>query len=398
MGQKCGVDFEGQPDLVLAAEHALKPALCEWTEGRLNAFADCDDILSISRAINLGNPRAPRRPNGMEDRVAWYARVRPLIDCVEFAAGAGELAQQAVAVHPRTPEEDVAVQNVAAIVGDRILRFGDRGSDVRAVQRALARLGYGLSGTGNYGANTQAAVADFQAKHGLELDAEVGPETAKAIDAAVSSAGKSADRAAARLPLSEPPRPAEPAPIKTFAPASVSQTLAGRVGDRILRTGDAGDLVRAIQVALTKLGYDLKGTGNYGPNTQSAVADFQARHGLEVDGEVGAETAQAIDAVLSSVSAASKSADAADCDSTPRTGEAGNTTPAPFAWVPRAIQARCAAWRSLPADWRRRQLRAHISARARQARLRSQGHRHLWGRDRYGRHSFPAESRPRGRR
>jgi uncharacterized protein (TIGR02594 family) len=312
MGQKCGVDFEGQPDLVLAAEHALKPALCEWTEGRLNAFADCDDILSISRAINLGNPRAPRRPNGMEDRAAWYARVRPLIDCVEFAAGASELAQQAVAVHPRTPDEDVAEQNVAAIVADRILRFGDRGSDVRAVQRALARLGYGLSGTGNYGANTQAAVADFQAKHGLELDAEVGPETAKAIDAVVSSAGKSADRAAARLPLSEPPRPAEPAPIKTFAPASVSQTLAGRVGDRILRTGDAGDLVRAIQVALTKLGYDLKGTGNYGPNTQSAVADFQARHGLEVDGEVGAETAQAIDAVLSSVSAASKSADAAD--------------------------------------------------------------------------------------
>ncbi len=65
MGQKCGVDFEGQPDLVLAPEHALKPALCEWTDARLNAFADCDDILSISRAINMGNPRAPRLPNGM---------------------------------------------------------------------------------------------------------------------------------------------------------------------------------------------------------------------------------------------------------------------------------------------------------------------------------------------
>ena len=100
MGQKCGVDFEGHPDFVLAAEHALKPALCEWTEGRLNAFADCDDILSISRAINLGNPRAPRRPNGMEDRVAWYARLRPLIERVEFAAGAGDLAPQAVPVHP----------------------------------------------------------------------------------------------------------------------------------------------------------------------------------------------------------------------------------------------------------------------------------------------------------
>ena len=273
MGQKCGVDFEGQPDLVLAAEHALKPALCEWTEGRLNAFADCDDILSISRAINLGNPRVPRRPNGMEDRAAWYARVRPLIDCVEFAAGASELAQQAVAVHPRTPEEDVVEQSVAAIVADRILRFGDRGSDVRAVQRALARLGYGLSGTGNYGANTQAAVADFQAKHGLELDAEVGPETAKAIDAVVASAGKLGDGTATPLSLPEPPRPSEPPPIERSGPASASQTLAASVGDRILRTGDAGDLMRAIQFALTKLGYDLKGTGNYGARTQSAVAD-----------------------------------------------------------------------------------------------------------------------------
>ena len=62
MGQKCGVDFEGQPDLVLAAEHALKPALGEWTEAKLNAFADCNDILSISRAINFGNPRVPRTP------------------------------------------------------------------------------------------------------------------------------------------------------------------------------------------------------------------------------------------------------------------------------------------------------------------------------------------------
>ena len=315
MGQKCGVDFEGHPDFVLAAEHALKPALCEWTEGRLNAFADCDDILSISRAINLGNPRAPRRPNGMEDRVAWYARLRPLIERVEFAAGAGDLAPQAVPVHPLSPEEDVAEQSIAAIVADRILRFGDRGSAIQAVQRALARLGYGLSGTGNYGANTQAAVADFQARHGLELDGEVGAETAKAIDAVLASGGapgKPADGAMAPLSLPEPPRPPEPHPIETSARSPASQTLAARVGDPILRTGDAGDLVRAVQFALKQLGYDLKGTGNYGPNTQSAVADFQARHALEVDGEVGAETAKAIDAVLASGGAPGKPADAAD--------------------------------------------------------------------------------------
>ena len=202
MGQKCGVDFEGQPDLVLAAEHALKPALCEWTEARLNAFADCDDILSISRAINLGNPRVPRRPNGMEDRVAWYARVRQLIDRVDFVAAAGELAPQTVRMQPLPSEEDVA-QSIVAIVGDQILRFGDRGSEVQAVQRALAHLGYGLSGSGNYGANTQAAVADFQARHGLEVDAEVGAQTARAIDAALTSAheaGKPVDGAATLRP------------------------------------------------------------------------------------------------------------------------------------------------------------------------------------------------------
>ena len=137
MGQKCGVDFEGQPDLVLAAEHALKPALCEWTEARLNAFADCDDILSISRAINLGNPRVPRRPNGMEDRVARYARVRQLIDRVDFDAAAGKLAPQTVRMQPLPPEEDVA-QSIVAIVGDQnsaFWRSGQRGAGRSACAR-----------------------------------------------------------------------------------------------------------------------------------------------------------------------------------------------------------------------------------------------------------------------
>jgi uncharacterized protein (TIGR02594 family) len=319
MGEKCGVDFEGEPHLVLSAEHALKPALCEWTEGRLNAFADCDDILSISRAINLGNPHAPRTPNGMEKRVAWYARLHSLIDRVEFAATAGELAPQAILVPPRPAEADLAEQSVAAIIANRILRFGDRGSDVQAIQRALARLGYGLSGTGNYGANTSAAVADFQAGRGLEVDGEVGPETPKLIDAALASAGevpKPADGAAPPPRPPEPPQPPAPPMTESHAVASVSGTLAASVGDRILRMGDAGDLVRAIQLALAKLGYDLKGSGNYGPNTQSAVADFQARHGLEVDGEVGSETAKAIDAVLASAGAAGKPAHSAEA---PRT-------------------------------------------------------------------------------
>lgn len=80
MGQKCGVDFEGHPEYVLSAEHALKPALAEWTEGNLNAAADVDNILVITKRINGGS-------NGFDDRRDWLNRIKPLIPRVDLAAG-----------------------------------------------------------------------------------------------------------------------------------------------------------------------------------------------------------------------------------------------------------------------------------------------------------------------
>jgi putative chitinase len=79
MGQKCGVDFEKHPELVYSAEHALKPALTEWTEGNCNAMADAYDLRGITRRINGGY-------NGLEDRVRWFQKLRPMIDSVEFRA------------------------------------------------------------------------------------------------------------------------------------------------------------------------------------------------------------------------------------------------------------------------------------------------------------------------
>ena len=72
MGQKCGVDFEAHPELVLSAEHALKPALAEWTEGDLNAAAGRDDIVAITRKINGGL-------NGLASRRAWLAKIKRAI-------------------------------------------------------------------------------------------------------------------------------------------------------------------------------------------------------------------------------------------------------------------------------------------------------------------------------
>lgn len=70
MSQECGVDFEAHPGLVLSAEHALKPALAEWTDGNLNAAADRDNIITITRRIN-----GPGM-NGLADRKQWLVKMK----------------------------------------------------------------------------------------------------------------------------------------------------------------------------------------------------------------------------------------------------------------------------------------------------------------------------------
>jgi len=72
MGQACGVDFEGNPNLVTAPEHALKPAFQEWSDGNLNAAADANDIVRITRVINGGL-------NGLDGRKAFFAQLLPLL-------------------------------------------------------------------------------------------------------------------------------------------------------------------------------------------------------------------------------------------------------------------------------------------------------------------------------
>jgi uncharacterized protein (TIGR02594 family) len=192
IGTTCGVDFEHQPELLLSAEHALKPALAEWTSGNLNVFADNNDFLAISKAINLGNPRAKGTPNGLSSRADWLARIRPLIDVVEFKI------DDVVSVSDtadRKPPPAVTPQpagagsgGLAAEFGGKLLKQGDEGDLVRAMQLALAKLGYPLKGTGHFGGATDAAVTDFQQRHQLEVDGIVGPETARAIDQAIGGA------------------------------------------------------------------------------------------------------------------------------------------------------------------------------------------------------------------
>jgi len=62
-----------------------------------------------------------------------------------------------------------------------------------------------------------------------------------------------------------------------------------------LRRGSQGDEVADLQMLLdSKFGYDLEVDGNFGKATETAVKDFQKKHGLTADGVVGPKTWKAL--------------------------------------------------------------------------------------------------------
>ena len=75
-------------------------------------------------------------------------------------------------------------------LGDRILRNGDRGEDVREMQEGLVALGYDLGRygvDGDFGDATEMAVKEFQRDHGLEPDGEFGPRSLAALNDALDA-------------------------------------------------------------------------------------------------------------------------------------------------------------------------------------------------------------------
>lgn len=74
--------------------------------------------------------------------------------------------------------------------------------------------------------------------------------------------------------------------------------------ERILTKGCKGEDVKAVQEDLITLGYDLGpygADGDFGGLTDKAVREFQSAHKLTVDGAVGPQTLQAIEAAIQSL-------------------------------------------------------------------------------------------------
>ena len=82
-------------------------------------------------------------------------------------------------------------------LGDRILKKGMSGGDVKAMQGALIALGYdcGKYGAdGDFGAATEKAVKAFQQDHGLTVDGQFGPKSLEALNHATPDDGEAVER------------------------------------------------------------------------------------------------------------------------------------------------------------------------------------------------------------
>lgn len=152
-----------------------------------------------------------------------------------------------VAPPPSTP----SVTPSPSIPNWPLVRQGEQGPIVFAIQYLLKFYGHNLTVDGSFGPATRSAVITFQTSKGLAADGIVGPNTWSAL-----------------------------------------------IQGATIRLNSTGDDVRAVQHLLkTKFGHDLNVDGIFGPKTESAVKEFQSAHHLAADGIVGPLTWQSLVAI-----------------------------------------------------------------------------------------------------
>jgi peptidoglycan hydrolase-like protein with peptidoglycan-binding domain len=172
----------------------------------------------------------------------------------------------------------VAKRSAGTHLGDRALRAGASGSDVRELQKALRRAGFHVKIDGQFGPSTVRAVKRFQRAAQLTPSGTVGRKTVAALKAAASGAAADVSNGG----------------------TSASARARGRgraksLGDRVPVTkGMHGHDIRVLQDLLGNAGYDVTVDGEFGNVTFKAVEAFESQHGRPVDGAMDADDITAL--------------------------------------------------------------------------------------------------------
>jgi putative chitinase len=138
-----GVDFLAQPELLERREWAARTAGWYWRHGSswgdLNTWSDRGDFQTVTKGVNGGLTH-------YAERCMYRARFRRAF-------------------------------GVKLSAGRPLLKEGDAGADVTALQTALVRHGFYTLVDGSFGPQTKVQVCAFQRARNLTADGIVGPAT-----------------------------------------------------------------------------------------------------------------------------------------------------------------------------------------------------------------------------
>lgn len=167
-----------------------------------------------------------------------------------------------------------------------LIKVGEKGTQVSALQTKLAQLGFPLKPDGIFGPNTKAVVEELQAMFGYDVDGVVGDATQKLIDSQLGYGF--------HLDKSDSVKRALEAQGKTTDKGA----LAGAELTQVLKKGASGAQVSYLQRRLNALGFKVQVDGKFGGETEQTVRKLQEAFGYDVDGIVGQATHRLINAQI----------------------------------------------------------------------------------------------------
>ena len=177
-GQRIGYNLEHKPELAKEPMISIKTACEYWNSRNLSAYADLDDVLTITKRINGGT-------NGLEDRKKYLLKAKAIIPR-DIKLSIDKVVEPPPAPKPPAdPFSGVVIDTtnmppppvnplIPPIV---VAKRGDVSEYVGDLQDMLFRKGYVIATDGNFGPMTEAVVKDFQKKVGLPMTGVIDTDT-----------------------------------------------------------------------------------------------------------------------------------------------------------------------------------------------------------------------------